>query len=176
MEPALRETMLVKGEVDAITGFSFTSLLNLNARGVKDADVVVMPYPANGVRLYGNAIIASDALIKQKPDAVKAFLRAFAKASRDVIANPEAAIKVLKERDGLIDEKLELRRLKLAIASSIDTPSAKAEGFGQVTPQRLALMASQVSEAYGTKTPVDPKTVWVSTFLPSAAELNVFPK
>jgi len=176
MEPALRETMLVRGDVDAIAGFSFTSLLNLNARGVKDADVVVMPYPNYGVRLYGNAIIASDALVKQKPEAVKGFLRAFAKASRDVIANPEAAIKVLKERDGLIDEKLELRRLKLAIGSAIATPSAKAEGFGQVSTPRLALMASQVSDAYATKTRVDPKTVWVSTFLPSAAELNVFAK
>ncbi len=176
MEPALRETMLVKGDVDAIAGFSFTSLLNLNARGVKDADVVILPYPNYGVRLYGNAIIASDTLIKQKPEAVKGFLRAFAKATRDVIANPEAAIKVLKERDGLIDEKLELRRLKLAIASAIATPSAKAEGFGQVSAPRLSLMASQVSDAYATKTRVDPKAVWVSTLLPSAAELNVFPK
>ena len=41
----LRETMLVRGDVDAITGFSFTSLLNLEARGVKAEDVVVLPYP-----------------------------------------------------------------------------------------------------------------------------------
>jgi NitT/TauT family transport system substrate-binding protein len=176
MEPALRETMLVKGDVDAIAGFSFTSLLNLNARGVKDADVVIMPYPQYGVRLYGNAIIASDTLIRQNPEAVKGFLRAFARAARDVMANPEAAIKAVKERDGLIDEKLELRRLKLAIASAIATPSAKAEGFGQVSAPRLSLMASQVSDVYATKTRVDPKTVWASTFLPSAAELNVFPK
>jgi NitT/TauT family transport system substrate-binding protein len=176
MEPALRETMLVRGDVDAITGFTFTSLLNLNARGVKDEDVVVLPYPKYGVRLYGNAIIASDALIKQKPEAVKGFLRAFAKAARDVMANPEAAIKSVKERDGLIDEKLELRRLKLAITTAVATPSAKAEGFGQVSAPRLSLMASQVSDVYGTKTRVDPKAVWVSTFLPSAAELNVFPK
>jgi len=34
MDPPLRETMLVRGDVDAITGFTFTSLLNLEARGV----------------------------------------------------------------------------------------------------------------------------------------------
>jgi NitT/TauT family transport system substrate-binding protein len=46
MDPPLRETMLVRGDVDAITGFGFTSLLNLEARGVKaEADVVLMPYP-----------------------------------------------------------------------------------------------------------------------------------
>jgi NitT/TauT family transport system substrate-binding protein len=42
MDPPLRETMLARGDVDAITGFSFTSLLNLEARGAKAADVVVL--------------------------------------------------------------------------------------------------------------------------------------
>ena len=40
MDPPLRETMLVRGDIDAITGFSFTSLLNIEARGVKAEDVV----------------------------------------------------------------------------------------------------------------------------------------
>lgn len=176
MDPPLRETMLARGDVDAITGFYFTSLLNLNARGVKDEDVVVMPYPNYGVKLYGNAIIASDAFAKQHPEAVKGFLRAFAKATRDVLANPEEAIKAVKERDGLIDEKLETRRLKLAISSSIATANAKAEGFGQISPPRMSLMASQVADAYGTKTRIDPTTIWNGSFLPTKAELNVFPK
>jgi len=176
MDPPLRETMLVRGDVDAITGFTFTSLLNLNARGIKDEEVVVMPLPQYGVKLYGNAIIASDAFVKQKPEAIKGFLRAFAKAAKDVMANPEEAIKSVKERDGLIDEKLELRRLKLAIGSSIATANAKAEGFGQVSAPRMSLMASQVSDAYNTKTRVDPNAIWNASFLPSRAELNVFPK
>jgi NitT/TauT family transport system substrate-binding protein len=176
MDPPLRETMLVKGDVDAIAGFYFTSLLNLNARGVKDEDVVVMSYPNYGVKMYGNAIIASDALIRQNPDAVRRFLRAFAKAAKDVMADPEAAIRVVKQRDSLIDDKLELRRLKLAIRSVIDTPNARAEGFGQVSPSRLALMASQVSDAYATKSRVDANAVWNGSFLPAKSELNVFPK
>ena len=176
MDPALRETMLVRGDVDAITGFYFTSLLNLNARGIKDDDVVVMLYPNYGVKLYGNAIIASDAMIQQKPEAIKGFLRAFAKAAKDVMADPDGAAKVVKERDGLVDEKLEARRLKLAIASAIATPNAKAEGFGQVSAPRLSLMASQVSDTYATKTRVNAAAVWNGAFLPSKAALNVFPK
>ncbi|SNT22088.1 NitT/TauT family transport system substrate-binding protein [Noviherbaspirillum humi] len=176
MDPPLRETMLAKGDVDAITGFYFTSLLNLNARGIKDEDVVVLSYPDNGVKMYGNAIIASETFVKQKPEAIKGFLRAFARAAKDVMENPDASIKTLKERDSLVDEKLEARRLKLAIASSIATPSARAEGFGQVTGPRLSLMASQVSDAYNTKTRVDPNLVWNGSFLPAKIELNVFPK
>ena len=56
----------------------------------------------------------------------------------------------------------------------IASPDARAEGFGQLSP-RLTLMASQVSDAYGTKTRVDPTAVWNGSFLPSAAELNILP-
>jgi NitT/TauT family transport system substrate-binding protein len=176
MDPPLRETMLARGDVDAITGFYFTSLLNLTARGIKEQDINVMMFPDYGVKLYGNAIIANESLIKTNPQALRGFLRAFAKATRDVLANPEAAIKVLKERDGLIDEKLELRRLKLAISSAIATPHAKSEGFGQVSLPRLTLMASQVSDAYVTKTRINPEKIWTAAYLPSKEELNVFGK
>ena len=176
MDPPLRETMLVRGDVDAITGFSFTSLLNIEARGVKPEDVVVLPFADHGVKLYGNAIIVSPKLLKESPAAVKAFLSAFAKGAREVMANPEAAIDVVKARDGIINTTLETRRLKLAIDSVVASADARREGFGQVNPSRLALMASQVSDAYKTKTRVDVGAVWNGSVLPDAKELDILPK
>jgi len=175
MDPPLRETMLVRGDVDAITGFTFTSLLNLEARGVKAEDVTVLPYPDFGVKLYGNVIIASPKILKENPAAVKAFLQAFAKGMKDVIAKPAEAIETVKARDGIINVALETRRLQLAIDTVINSPDARAEGFGQVKGPRLSLMASQVSDAFATKNRVNPDTVWNGSFLPSAAELNVLP-
>ena len=175
MDPPLRETMLARGDVDAITGFTFTSLLNLEARGVKAEDVVVLPYPDFGVKLYGNAIIVSPKLMKDNPAAVKAFLQAFTKGARDVIAKPDAAIEFVKARDGIINVPLEQRRLRLAIDTVINSPDAHSEGYGQVKAPRLALMASQVSDAFATKTRVSADAVWNGSFLPSAAELNILP-
>lgn len=176
MDPPLRETMLVRGDIDAITGFTFTSLLNLEARGVKAADVTVMPFADNGVKLYGNAIIASAKLVRENPEAVRAFLKAFTKGAKEVMANPGAAIAHVKERDGIVNTALETRRLQLAIDTVINTADARAEGFGQVSPTRMALMASQVSDVYATKTRVNPETLWNGRFLPPVAELDVFPK
>jgi len=176
MDPPLRETMLVRGDVDAITGFTFTSLLNLEARGVKAEDVTVLAYPDYGVKLYGNVIIVSPKFLKENPAAVKAFLSAFAKGAKDVIADPAKAITYVKERDGIVNTELETRRLKLAIDTVINTPSARAEGFGQAEAPRLSLMASQVSDAFNTKSRVDPAAVWTSAYLPSKAELNILPK
>ena len=175
MDPPLRETMLVRGDIEAITGFSFTSLLNLEARGVKTEDIVVMPYPAHGVKLYGNAIIASPKLIKENPAAVKAFLSAFLKGAKEVIAKPDDAIEYVKARDGIINVDLEKRRLRMAIDAVVASPDARAEGFGVVNPGRLARMASQVSDAFGTRTRIDPTAVWTDTLLPAKAELNILP-
>jgi NitT/TauT family transport system substrate-binding protein len=174
MDPPLRETMLVRGDIDAITGFSFTSLLNLEARGVKTDDVVILPYPQYGVKLYGNAIIAGEEFLKKNPEAVKAFLRAFTKGVKDVIADPKAGIATVKARDGIINEELELRRLKLALDASVLTADARADTFGATNPGRLSLMASQVSDAFGTKERVNAAAIWNGSHLPATAERDIF--
>jgi len=175
MDPPLRETMLVRGDIEAITGFSFTSILNLEARGVKAEDIVVLSYPDHGVKLYGNAIIASPKLIRENPKAITAFLQAFAKGAKEVMANPDPAIDYVKARDGIINVDLEKRRLRMAIDAVVASPDARAEGFGVVNPGRLALMASQVSDAFATKTRVDVNAVWNDKMLPAKAELNILP-
>jgi NitT/TauT family transport system substrate-binding protein len=164
----------VRGDVDAITGFSFTSILNLEARGVKAEDVVVLPYPQYGVKLYGNVVIVGEEFLKKNPDAVKRFLKAFSKGVKDVVADPKMAIATVKARDGIINEELELRRLKLCLDATVLTPDARAEGFGNALAPRLSLMASQVSDAFGTKERINPTSVWNGALLPGEAERNIF--
>lgn len=174
MEPALRETMLVRGDVDAITGFYFTSLLNLIARGVEEDDIVVMPYPDYGVQLYGNSIVAGSAFIESNPDAVAAFLRAFTRGVADVLADPEAAIEYVHQRDPLIDRAVELRRLQLAIEGSIDTAGARELGLGAVDMERLTLSIEQVGDAFGLETLPSAEQVFNASFLPPVEQRMVF--
>ncbi len=176
MDPPLRETMLARGEVDAITGFYFTSLLNLNARGVKDEDVVALKYPDYGVNLYSNTVIANQRFIDANPQAVAGFLRALTKGIRDVVADPDGAIQYVKQRDPLIDEALEKRRLKLAIDMVIATPNFRSNGIGAVNKLRLEETVAQVVSAFGLKTTPDTDAIFNSTFLPSPAERRVFTK
>ena len=174
--PALRETMLARGEIDAITGFYFTSLLNLNARGLKDEEIVAMPFADNGVKLYGNAIISNPKFIQENPKAISAFLRALSRGVRDVIADPEGSVKYVKDRDALIDVPLETKRLKLAIASAIATPDFKSNGIGAINKVRLEDNVVQISQAFGLKVTPDPDQIFNSSFLPSRSERQVFAK
>jgi NitT/TauT family transport system substrate-binding protein len=106
---------------------------------------------------------------------VKAFLKAFTKGVKEVLINPDAGVATVKARDGIINAELEKRRLVMAIEQVVNSPDARAEGFGQVKAPRLSLMASQVADAFNTKTRVNPDVLWTPAYLPSAAELNVLP-
>ena len=103
--PPLREPMLAAGQVDAITGLSFSSFINLNDKGVPVDDIVVLLMADYGVDLYGNAIIVNPKFAGAQPEAVRGFLRAFLKGLKETVKSPAAAIGVvLKHNDALKKE------------------------------------------------------------------------
>jgi NitT/TauT family transport system substrate-binding protein len=173
MEPALRETMLVRGEVDAVTGFLFSGLLSLIARGAKEEDIVVMQYKDFGVNLYGSTILASSEMITKRPDAVSGFVRAFNRALKETIAKPEEAIGFVKKRDPLVSEQLELRRLKLCLDNFVSTPTAKAGGLGSLDRGRLAETTKLVVSSFNLKNQVDPALLFNPIFMPPAADRKI---
>ncbi|MGQ9369393.1 ABC transporter substrate-binding protein [Azospirillum sp. ST 5-10] len=170
MEPALREPMLVRGDVDAISGFTFTSLLNLRANGVPESDVTVFTYSGVGLKLYGNVLIPSPELRKEHPEALKGFLRAVVKGWRDTVADPSIGVAALTARDPLIDPALELERLKMAIAQCVNTADVKADGMGAVRADRLAVTVEQVAQAFGFQSTPSPDTAFDASFLPAKDE------
>ena len=169
MDPPLRETMLQRGEVDAITGFTFTSYIGLTARGVKEEDIVMMKFNDFGAELYGSSVIVSPKFAADHPEAVKGFLRAVNRAIKEVVANPESHIGLVKQRDPLITEATELKRLKMAI-EFVDTPVARSEGLGGINKLRFDNTIDRVVAAFGIKQQVSPDGIFNSSFLPPARD------
>lgn len=170
MDPALREVMLAKGEVDAITSFYFTGLPGLVARGIKAEDLVIMRYPDFGVQLYGSAVIASLRMLAERSQAVAAFLRALNRSIKEVVANPDEGIRSLKAHDPLVDIALETQRLKLCLDFFVATPNVRQAGLGAISKVRLDNTIEQVVAAFGIKSPVSPDGIFDSRFLPVAAD------
>src|SRR5207245_5853556 len=95
----VREPMLVSGHVDAITGLSFSSYINVAYSGVPRDDIVVLVMANFGVSLYGNGIMVSPKFAAEKPAAVKGFLRAYLKGLKDTVKDPAAAIDYVLRRN-----------------------------------------------------------------------------
>jgi len=173
MSPPLREPSLVKGEVDAITGFYFTGYLNLLALNVNPEDIVAFKYKDYGVELYGNAIIVRKDFMQSNPEAVAKFVRAVNRALKEVIADPEKAADYVKQRDPLVDRNVELQRLKLALSDNILTEEVRRNGLGAVERTRLEKTIQSVVTAFNLPRTPSPDEVFTDRFLPPKEERTI---
>ena len=163
-----REPMLAEGNVDAVTGFSFSSYLNLVRLGVPEDDISTILMADHGLALYGNAIIVNTDFATANPDLVKGFLGAIAAGWKDAIADPAKAIESLIERNPAADAALETRRLQLAIDANVATENALANGMGGIDAARMDKAISQLGENYEFQNDPNPALYFTSDFLPDA--------
>ena len=84
----VREPMLAQSKVDAITGYAFSSFINLKANGVSEDDITVLLMRDHGLDLYGNVILVNPKFAEENPDAVKGFIRATIKGFQATITDP----------------------------------------------------------------------------------------
>ncbi|CAN5337098.1 ABC transporter substrate-binding protein [soil metagenome] len=166
----VREPRLAKGDVAAVTGFSFSSYINLKAAGTPAADIVVLLMADFGVSLYGNTIIVSPAFAKDNPNAVKGFLRAFNKAVKETIANPEAGVALVVAANPVADKATELERLKMALSQNVVTAETKTVGLGGVDPARVGKAIDQMALTFTFKTKPTVEAAFDPSFLPPMAE------
>ena len=174
MAPNLQEQMLIRGDVDISALFTATSYMNLVALKLDpDKDFRWIYYSDGGLDLYSNGIMVSQKLAKEKPEAVKGLIRAVAKAMKDCIANPDAAIELLAKQEPLLNKEIEKRRLVYVVKTLIATPEAGEIGIGDIKDTRMADAIAAIVAAY--ELPKSPKVedVFSRAFLPPKAERAV---
>lgn len=169
----VREPMLADGQVQAITGFSFTSALNAERLGVPADDLSVMLMADHGVALYGNAIIANTDWAEANPELLTGFLGAVAEGWKDAIANPEAAVQALVERNPAADPALEQRRLQLSIDANVLTPWVQENGLGNIDAARMAAAIEQTKSVYEFANEPDAALYFDPTYLPTDGSLTL---
>ena len=163
----VREPMLAEGQVASVTGFSFSSTLNLIRLGVEEEDISVLLMADYGVDLYGNAIIVNTDFAAANPEAVSGFLEAVVMGWKDAIASPETAIEALMQRNPAADAALETRRLQMAIDANVLTDYVRENGMGGVDADRLASAIEQTKSVYEFTTEPDAALYFDASFLPS---------
>jgi NitT/TauT family transport system substrate-binding protein len=162
-----REPMLAEGKVDSVTGFSFSSYLNLVRLGVPEDDISTILMADHGLQLYGNAIIVNTEFAAANADTIKDFLGAVAAGWKDAIASPSDAAASLVKRNPAADAALEERRLSLAIEANVLTDHVKANGMGTIDNARFAAAIEQLSETYDYKATPDAALYFTDVYLPA---------
>jgi NitT/TauT family transport system substrate-binding protein len=166
-----REPMLAEGNVAAITGFSFSSTLNLKRLGVPADDISVLLMADYGVDLYGNAIIVNTDFAAANAELVTGFLSAVAMGWKDAIATPDAAISALMKRNPAADAALETERLQMAIDANVLTDFVIANGIGSIDPDRMASAIEQTKSVYEFQNQPDAALYFDPSYLPTDGSL-----
>jgi NitT/TauT family transport system substrate-binding protein len=170
----VRDPLLAAGQVDAIVGLSFVSLVDLKDKGVPVDDLVVLLMGDYGVELYGNAIVVGPKFAEQHPEAVRSFLRAFLKALKMTVRAPASTMSYVLERNDAAKRNLEFERLKMVIRDNIVTPEVKANGYGGIDTARFARAIDQIAIAYKFKAAKPkPQDIFEPAYLPPTAERKV---
>ena len=174
MEPKLRETFLLQGKVDAVSGF-YTSVIPSLIKGGKTMDdIQIFFYDEFGLDFYGNGILVKQDFMTKNPEAIRSFLKAYFRGMQEVIKDPTAALDLVISTDQskLMDRDAEKLRLKLAIERMYVTPEVESAGFGGVDMKRLDKSIAQTVEGFNLK-PVTSADLFTDKFLPAKEQRMV---
>jgi len=163
---AVREPMLSAGQIDAVTGFSYLSAINLRDRGVPADDLAVLKFADYGCEAYGFAVIVNPTLATAKPDAVRGFVRAVIGGVNLVIKDPVAATAEVISRMDDGSREQELERLRTLLRDNILTGDVKRNGIGGIDPARFERSIEQVAEDFKFQKRPQASDIFDDQFLP----------
>ena len=123
--------------------------------------------------ITANSVMVSAKLAREKPEVVKGVVRAIAHAMRDVMANPDAAIDLLAEREPLINKDIEKRRLLYVYKTLIATPEAAELGIGDIKDARMAEAIDTIATSFELTRKPAVGEVFNRSFLPPKADRTV---
>jgi NitT/TauT family transport system substrate-binding protein len=166
----VREPMLAAGQVDAITGYSFVSYVDLKDRGVPADDLVLMLMADHGLNLYGNTVMVGPQFAAAHPEAIAGFLRALVHGLKETARDPAAAVESVLKRSDVTKKDVELERLRMAFKDNILTPEVKANGYGTVDTARLGQSIEQIALLHESKPKLTAEDIFDTSFLPPVAD------
>ena len=174
VDPAMRETMLARGQVEAISGYVASGSVSLQRLGLDPQDIAVMKYADHGVKLPGNAVMARQAFIDQHPQAVAGFLRALTRGLKDAHSDRAGAVAVLKSHEPLVDTRIESLRLGVVLDGEIATPRVRREGVGGIDVARYQEGINDLARFLSFQRTPDAASLVDTRFLPAQAQRMVF--
>lgn len=173
VDPSALAPMLATGRVAATINWLtvapiFQATLNEAGKSLK-----VLPWSQYGYEGYGESLLASDTFIAHRPETLRKFLLAYAKAIAMANADPQAAAEALKAAVPEIEVARAAEQWQASVPLN-DNEVSRADGRGVFEPGRLKTTWKWVAEAQGMSAEdFDPQTAVTAAYLPAPASGKV---
>lgn len=164
------ESYLLLGRVDAVPGYIDAEVPELEAKAGGPGSLSILLGADYGYKVYGSGLFTSEAMIKDKPDVVGRFVKAYTKAFDYVVAHPEEAAEITaKAAPGYEGKKdVLLAQIKADIGSTFSSADTKTNGLGWMTKERWGDTLKTLSDQGALKTTPAVDQVFTTQFLKPA--------
>jgi NitT/TauT family transport system substrate-binding protein len=151
--------LMAANQQDIIVGYAANEPLQLRAQGIAVTELRVADY----AQLAANGLLASEKVIAENPELVRAFIGAFLKGLKDTIANPDEAFELSASYiPNFADLDQEVQRQVLEIS----VEQWKAERLGYSDPQAWENMQDVLLDMGLIAEPLDLGKAFTNEFIP----------
>lgn len=164
-DPSAYMSLLLGGRVDVITATVDGDIPAI--RKVADQQGKTVHFSAFagwGYDVFGFVMVTRAERIADKPDEVKRFSAATAKAVAYALANPEETVQIMVKHNPTLDPTTTLAQWKQSMLA-INTDYVKKHGYGAATPERVQRTIDLVREALKIEAQLKPEDVLAPGFV-----------
>lgn len=163
----LREQMLKNEEVEGVFGYVNTIRFSAKLSGMNpDEEIRFISYGDYGMDLYSNGMIIPKEMAENEPEMVEGMIWAINEGVKDTLANLDAAVDAVANREPLIDREVEKERLIATLQDEMNHPELATTGLGAVDPERFTKAIDIVVEADQLPRTPDTSEIYTDAFLP----------
>lgn len=158
--------MLITGNTDAIIAWVTNTALFKQQAADAGMKIRELRWSDGGLSLYSSSLLASDQFLKQRPDVAKRFSEAYLKAVKFTFEHPDKAGEDLHAMVPEASAKVVAQQIR-DINTLVFNEITEHDGFGAITPERLAQTWTYVAKANGLDaSSLDPATIVDRDFTP----------
>jgi NitT/TauT family transport system substrate-binding protein len=166
----LRDSLLLRGTIDGVIGFDYTSIFNLIDAGAKLEDLHFLYFSDFGFSFPSNGLIASRAMLEKEPDLCRRVALATARAWKASVKDQAATIAAVVKREPLLQTNVEIARLQWVLNKHVLTENVRAHGLGNLDPARMAAGISIIKEGFELAAVPELSQYYDNRFLPDLSE------
>ena len=169
--PATRNTVFVNGQVDSFISVVIGSPLDLVVRAQqgKGKAVHFMPVADFGIAPLGQGVLAHERVIAEKPDMLRRFVRASARAL-DEIVKPELteeAVNTAMKLSGAREERRESVKLQwLETVPRLRTKNTEGRPYGWMSEKDWAVSVDILLKTGQLEKPIPTSVLYTNEFVP----------